>query len=66
MTAKLSLVFFCALSLSALGVAANENQPEQQRQENHVIPPYSTELYNSTAQFEYEFEWQSGKIIANP
>lgn len=66
MTAKMSLLFFCALSLSALGVAATESQPEQQPAEKHIVRPYSPEIYNSTAQFEYEFEWQNGKIIANP
>lgn len=46
------------LFLSALGVSATEN--------HHIIRPYSPELYSSTEQFEYEFEWQNGKIIANP
>ncbi|WP_156410922.1 hypothetical protein [Paenibacillus sp. Soil787] len=58
MTTKIILVFACMLFLSALGVSATEN--------HHIIRPYSPELYSSTEQFEYEFEWQNGKIIANP
>ncbi|WP_158082326.1 hypothetical protein [Paenibacillus ferrarius] len=57
MTAKIIVAFTCLLSLSALGVSATES---------HIVRPYSPELYDSTAQFEYEFEWLNGKIIANP
>jgi len=57
MTAKIILAFACMLTLSALGVSASES---------HIVRPYSPELYSSTEQFEYEFEWQNGKIIANP
>ncbi|KRF04487.1 hypothetical protein ASG89_21820 [Paenibacillus sp. Soil766] len=69
MIAKIGFVFFCIVSLSVLGVAAKETQPDQlmdQRTDKHIIPPYSPALYDSTEQFEYEFEWQNGKIIANP
>jgi hypothetical protein len=57
MRVKIILAFACMLSLSALGAKASEN---------HIVRPYSPELYSSTEQFEYEFEWQNGKIIANP
>jgi hypothetical protein len=69
MIAKIGFVFFCIVSLSVLGVAAKESQPNQlvdQRMEQHIVPSYSPALYDSTEQFEYEFEWQNGKIIANP
>ena len=69
MTAKIGFVFFCIFSLSVLGVAATESQPEklpEKRTEKHIVRPYSPALYDSTEQFEYEFEWQNGKIIANP
>ncbi|NQX63941.1 hypothetical protein [Paenibacillus qinlingensis] len=69
MTAKIGFVLFCILSLSVLGVAAKENQPEtitDLRTDKHIVGPYSPALYDSTEQFEYEFEWQNGKIIANP
>lgn len=59
MTTKIFFVFACLLFLSALSVNALEN-------ENHVVSTYSPEHFNSTEQFEYEFEWQNGKIIANP
>ncbi|GFZ81519.1 hypothetical protein GCM10008018_29100 [Paenibacillus marchantiophytorum] len=59
MTAKIFVGFVCILSLSALGVGATENH-------SHVVPPYSPELYSSTTQFEYEFEWLHGTILANP
>ncbi|WP_261303640.1 hypothetical protein [Paenibacillus andongensis] len=57
MTAKIILAFACMLTFSALGVSASES---------HIVRPYSPEFYSSTEQFEYEFEWQNGKIIANP
>jgi hypothetical protein len=69
MTAKIVFVFFCICSLSVLGVAAQESQPDQpseQRTDHHIVRPYSPALYDSTEQFEYEFEWQNGKILANP
>ncbi|OCT15829.1 hypothetical protein A8709_09375 [Paenibacillus pectinilyticus] len=69
MTAKIGLVVFCIFSLSVLGVAAKESQPEKPTakfEADSIVRPYSPELYKSTAQFEYEFEWQNGKILANP
>lgn len=57
MTSKVVLSFVCFLFLSAIDVAATES---------HVVGPYSPELYDSTEQFEYEFEWLNGTIIANP
>ncbi|MNR05274.1 hypothetical protein D3C85_1212920 [compost metagenome] len=69
MTAKIGFVLFCILSLSALGVAAKENQPEKLSEKTtdpYIVRPYSPAHYDSTEQFEYEFEWQNGKIIANP
>ncbi|WNR44865.1 hypothetical protein [Paenibacillus roseipurpureus] len=70
MKTKIGLFFFCLFSLIAVGAAANELQPEKSsetaRTEHVIVRPYSPELYDSTEQFEYEFEWQHGKIIANP
>ncbi|NOV00995.1 hypothetical protein [Paenibacillus planticolens] len=59
MTTKIVLAFACLLFLSALGVNATEN-------ESYIVRPYSPDHYDSTKQFEYEFEWQHGKIAANP
>lgn len=69
MKTKVGLFFFCLFSLVAFGVTANEIHPEKpsvNRPENTIVRPYSPDLYDSTEQFEYEFEWQNGKIIANP
>ena len=57
MTVKIALTFVCFLFLSAIQVTATEN---------HAVRLYSPELYHSTEQFEYEFEWLNGTIEANP
>lgn len=68
----MKIVWICVglFSLTAIGVSANgfrsDDQPLQPTETNPVVIPYSQEAYGSTAQFEYQFEWQGGKIEANP
>lgn len=69
MTVK--MVWLCTglLFLTALGVSAHEKNPEAAAQPSATLPvvrPYSPDVYSSTAQFEYEFEWLGGAIEANP
>ncbi|MDD9269015.1 hypothetical protein ACFPES_18385 [Paenibacillus sp. GCM10023248] len=69
-TVNIAWIGIALFFLTAIGVSANElltvEQPLQPTEMNPVVIPYSPEVYGSTAQFEYEFEWLGGKIEANP